>query len=313
MAELNTTDFNSDFYLRLHADVNRGVQDPNIPMTAIDHYNIFGVNEGRISNRAWDEDAYLEAYPDVASQVSNGDIASGLAHFSTSGMDEGRRGYYNIDFDSSLDSQGYYVDGFDTFLEGNSLTLLWGNHLNDALSGNELNNHLRGSSGDDILSGYGGDDVLYGGSGKDTLVGGTGRDELFGGDGNDKLYGNEDWDEIFGGAGDDLLQGGSGKDVLQGQSGNDTYVFRAGDSLDIISDEGNSTGDTIFFDASINFEDVTFEQVAGKAHIDIVTGGAGDRVRVINQLAPFDTNRIEIFNFNRNVILTAEDVSGMLA
>lgn len=424
MTGLNTTDFNADFYLRLHSDVQAAVNNPNIQITATDHYNVNGVREGRISNRAWDENAYLAAYPDVALQINNGSIASGLEHFSIWGLDEGRRGHYDIDFDSSLNSQGFFINGFDSFLSGNNLTLLWGNSLNDALSGNESGNHLRGSGGDDILYGHSGDDVLfghhdndvlYGGSGQDilfgdestsqsddgndelhgesgndhltggggldtlfggvgldTLLGGNDKDKLYGGDGddilygnhekdtlygddgddilygnegrdtlhgdagndilygneskdkiygndgNDTLYGNEKDDRLFGGSGDDLLEGGSGKDFLGGGWGNDTYIFRAGDSWDTISDGGSTTGDAIFFDSSISFEDVTFERVLGEAHIDVITSGVGDRVRIMNQLNSPNSNvasvrGIETFNFNDEVILTAESVLDILS
>lgn len=182
----------------------------------------------------------------------------------------------------------------------------------NTIDGSDENDILTGSVNRDIIYGNAGDDELTGGQGFDELWGGTGKDTLIGGGGNDKLHGGDDWDTLLGGAGDDNLKGGAGKDVLKGQEGNDLYRFRAGDSWDIISDEGNSARDILYFDASINFEDVTFEKVAGKAHIDILTGGAGDRVRLINQLAPFDTNKIEVFNFNNTTILSADDVNQLL-
>ena len=296
MTGLNTYEFNSDFYLQLHSDVAAVVNAPGSTMTARAHYDAHGINEGRISNLSWDEQAYLDAHPDVAAEVNSGLMASGLVHYEAWGISEGRQGFYDISLDSSLASNG----------------ALWGNHLNDALSGDASSNRMIGSLGDDLLVGMGGDDLLEGRADDDTLMGGTGRDTLLGGHGDDHLYGDEGWDELLGGDGDDLLNGGSGKDVLKGQYGDDTYTFRSGDSWAIISDEGNSAGDTVFFDSSINFEDVTFEKVTGKAHVDIMTGGVGDRVRVINQLAPFDSNRIEVFNFNNSTILTAEDVNAMV-
>ncbi|NEZ65136.1 calcium-binding protein [Leptolyngbyaceae cyanobacterium CCMR0082] len=184
--------------------------------------------------------------------------------------------------------------------------------FNLTIDGTEGDDILAGGTGNDTIYGYGGHDEITGGEGSDILWGHAGQDHIIGGAGNDKLYGNEDWDIIEGGAGDDLIKGGSGKDVLKGGAGDDVYVFRTGDFWDIISDGGASAGDTIFFDASINFEDVVFEQRAGKPDLDILTGGAGDRVRVNSQLAESDLNRIEFFNFNNTIILTAEEVSQMI-
>ncbi|WP_220396303.1 calcium-binding protein [Arenimonas terrae] len=75
--------------------------------------------------------------------------------------------------------------------------------------------------------GTGGDDMIEGGAGNDTLSAGAGDDLVFGDAGDDSLSGE---------AGNDVLFGGVGNDSLDGGTGNDTYVIRAGDGVDTLSD-----------------------------------------------------------------------------
>jgi Ca2+-binding RTX toxin-like protein len=78
------------------------------------------------------------------------------------------------------------------------------------------------------------DTIINGLAGNDTLVGHDGNDTLNGGDGADKLSGY--W-------GNDILNGGTGNDTLSGGPGQSTFVFKAGDGADIITDF--KTGDIV--------------------------------------------------------------------
>lgn len=70
-----------------------------------------------------------------------------------------------------------------------------------------------------------------------SLMVGTSRDEaFFGGGGNDT---------IKAGAGNDYIFAGGGSDVLTGGPGNDTFMFRAGDGRDVITDY--QQGDHLLF------------------------------------------------------------------
>ncbi len=144
--------------------------------------------------------------------------------------------------------------GDDSLVGGKGDDTLDGGKGNDTLTGGDGNDILHGGAGDDTLNGgYGiGKDTLYGGSGDDTLYGGGDKDTLYGGDGDDTLnggdesgdtdfsnntlYGGGGNDTLYGDYGNDTLYGGSGDDTLEGGWGFDTFVFRAGDGNDTITD-----------------------------------------------------------------------------
>ena len=115
----------------------------------------------------------------------------------------------------------------------------------DVLSGGAGNDRQYGGIGDDFLDGGMGNDRLFGGrdfdrlrgrEGDDFLTGEIGDDFLAGGSGNDRLFGGRDFDILRGQTGDDLLDGGLGSDTLTGGAGADTFVIRAGDGDDTITD-----------------------------------------------------------------------------
>ncbi len=133
---------------------------------------------------------------------------------------------------------------------------------------------LYGQSGDDWLYGGNGNDYLDGGRDNDILFGGAGADILLGGEGNDVLNGDTDFasladqsnDWIDGGSGNDILSGeggndtligGTGNDLLDGGSGDDTYLVRAGDGVDDITE--TSGNDTLCIDR--NYADLHFVPV----------------------------------------------------
>jgi hypothetical protein len=86
---------------------------------------------------------------------------------------------------------------------------------------------------------FGGDTAepdLIGDSGHDRIYGGGGDDRIAGGSGNDYLEGQGDNDTLYGGAGGDHLIGGLGNDTLNGDEGFDTYLFKANEGKDTITD-----------------------------------------------------------------------------
>ncbi|MEC4890329.1 MAG: calcium-binding protein [Nitrospira sp.] len=95
---------------------------------------------------------------------------------------------------------------------------------------------LFGSDADERFESGGKDDHLYGGSGVDLLIGNGGGDQLDGGAGIDTLLGGAGNDLLEGGSGSDRLDGGLDNDILQGGEGFDTYIIRAVDGADTITD-----------------------------------------------------------------------------
>jgi Ca2+-binding RTX toxin-like protein len=103
-----------------------------------------------------------------------------------------------------------------------------GEAAGDTYSGIE---NLFGSSWGDILNGDWQANVIHGGSGDDFV---------FGQAGDDRLFGDVGMDIIRGGQGNDIINGGLGNDRLTGddagQFGADTFVLRAGEGIDMITD-----------------------------------------------------------------------------
>ena len=115
------------------------------------------------------------------------------------------------------------------------------------VNGTRQNDVLIGTDGSDIIRGFKGQDTLRGGAGDDTLTGNGGRDNLVGGAGNDSLRG---------GSGEDTLDGGLGNDTLTG-NGNDSFVLRAGDGADIITDYSIGS-DRLLLADGLTADDLTF-------------------------------------------------------
>lgn len=158
----------------------------------------------------------------------------------------------------------------------------------DVIKGGDGADTLLGLAGNDIIYGGAGDDwvqdslngssgeknTLYGGDGADTVLAGVGEDSLFGGDGDDHLQAGDGNDILEGGAGsdallgqggDDVLRGGHGTDYLFGHSGDDTYVFQAGDGLDLVRDTAGAT--KIEFAGGVHRQNVRIEQSATRTYL----------------------------------------------
>lgn len=191
------------------------------------------------------------------------------------------------------------VQGADTLSGGDGNDLLVGGGGADSLYGGSGNDYLYGDSGGvaDAVSEAG--DTLDGGDGDDVLIGGIGNDELTGGDGADQLYGGADDDTLHGGAGDDLLIAGTGQDVLSGGAGVDTYVFNAGDGVDVITDAGSNT---LRFGPGIGVGDISL----ALGSLMIKVGDAGDAIHIegFNPDDPYANVAIDRFEFNDGTVLT---------
>ncbi|MDO9103744.1 MAG: calcium-binding protein [Methylovulum sp.] len=162
-----------------------------------------------------------------------------------------------------------------------NLEHIWAGSGNDTLIGNSGSNWLGGNAGNDKIYGGAGHDYINGGTGVNRLNGGAGVDALrffdlvvsdtgvavnanlttgavtvagvnagtainfetvFGSKGNDVLTGNTQRNELVGGLGADTMDGGAG---------NDTY--RVDNVLDVVTDSGNSSNDTVFTDGVTNY------------------------------------------------------------
>jgi Ca2+-binding RTX toxin-like protein len=82
--------FNANFYLSTNADVARAVAQ-GIFKSAEEHYNKFGIAEGRQPNSFFNATYYLQNNPLVAAAVAAGVFKSALEHFEKFGLAEGRR------------------------------------------------------------------------------------------------------------------------------------------------------------------------------------------------------------------------------
>lgn len=138
--------------------------------------------------------------------------------------------------------------------------VLFGQDGDDQLIGGLGADQLAGGTGQDSLSGGAGDDALFGEQDDDVLEGNDGEDTLQGGAGNDLLVGGSDNDNLFGDDGSDSLHGGPGEDYLYGNSGDDIYLFEIGDDMDIIVEQGDTSGDSLKLGVGITPADLIIEQ-----------------------------------------------------
>ncbi|WDI32474.1 hypothetical protein PUV54_04605 [Hyphococcus flavus] len=189
--------------------------------------------------------------------------------------------------------------GNDTIDGGAGLDVIYGGDGEDVLSGGSSRDVLAAGVKNDILDGEGGNDELYGGANNDLLIGGDGNDTMFGakgvdtvqgGDGNDIVSGAADNDFLDGGEGDDLLFGGVQNDRITGGSGNDTFLYNAGNDIDLITDfaAGMGTEDVIELN-NFGTDFDTFAEVMAAATDDgtdtTINFGNGDLIILQNVLA----------------------------
>ena len=89
--------FNEQWYLQNHPDVAEAVQQG--VMTAFEHFQLFGMNEGRAPGPLFDPDHYLAQNPDVAAAVEAG-LMTAYEHFEQFGAHESRSPvpYFDVEF-----------------------------------------------------------------------------------------------------------------------------------------------------------------------------------------------------------------------
>lgn len=101
------------------------------------------------------------------------------------------------------------------------------------------------------------------------------NDILFGWDKGSVLFGNAGDDQLTGGAGNDLLAGGVDNDLLAGGAGVDTYLYRAGDGQDVITDFNAALdGDVLRisgYNALASLGDIKIDQVGGDTLLTFLT------------------------------------------
>ncbi|MFT3818086.1 MAG: hypothetical protein QM750_10730 [Rubrivivax sp.] len=135
--------------------------------------------------------------------------------------------------------------------------------LAQTLVGAEQSEWLEGGVGDDLIQGGGGDDRLDGGDGADVIEGGLGADTLRGGKGNDILS-------------------GAGKTGAGADDDADTYLFGAGDGIDIILAGATAAGtakDVIRFDAGVDAASVSVVDIGNSGVRQwAIEYGDGDRI-----------------------------------
>jgi hypothetical protein len=89
---------NIDWYLATNPDVAAAVAAGT--MTAQEHFDRYGIFEGRSPTPFFDPEQYLAANPDVAAAVQSGSFASAVQHFLAYGATEGRNpsAFFNAEF-----------------------------------------------------------------------------------------------------------------------------------------------------------------------------------------------------------------------
>jgi Ca2+-binding RTX toxin-like protein len=140
-----------------------------------------------------------------------------------------------------------------------------------------------------------------------TLIGTPFDDTLEGGAGNDLIEGLEGFDSLFGDDGNDTLMGGPDDDDLEGGLGDDTYIYNAGDGLDIVFDVGGF--DTLRFGAGILPSDVLVQESSFGLAVEV--GGARNVV-FIESWSSAD-NRVEQLAFADGTVWNAAQIESRIS
>lgn len=200
-----------------------------------------------------------------------------------------------VDLNAGIATGG---DGNDTLL---SIENARGSASGDTLTGNTAANRLTGNAGDDTLTGGLGFDTLDGGAGNDwanyetapsavvvnlstrSASGGHGTDAVNGIENvkgspyNDTLVGDTAPNFLNGLGGNDRITGGAGDDILDGGAGNDWAMYEGATAGVIVNLAGSSAtgghGTDVLW---------SFENVAGSAYGDTITGTTGPNTLVGN-------------------------------
>ena len=251
---------------------------------------------------------------DVVNEYANSGIDMIRTTMASLSLMTGRVGQYTHVENLAYDGRGDFV-GIGNALNNN----ISGGRGSDLLTGDAGNDLLRGVGGADTLRGGSGADTLEGGAGADRLEGDDGMDcasyleaqdrvvvslsaaagiaakgdalgdvfvlieNLQGSNFDDVLFGDQGANVLQGMAGDDELWSGAGRDLLQGGQGADTFIFVAGDGVDVVADFQDGI-DTILINRSgLPVMAALGMQSAVQVGADVVISlGAGDQVTVLN-------------------------------
>ena len=135
---------------------------------------------------------------------------------------------------------------------------------------------------------------IKGNASANEITAGDHRDVILGLSGNDLLSGMGGNDRLSGDIGNDHLIGGEGRDSLSGGWGSDTFVFNAGDGIDVITDfqaygRGQDHIDLSGHDGVSSFDDLIISQTRSTVRIEV-----GDDVLILKGVAEF---RIDTSDF----------------
>ncbi len=81
--------FNEDFYLDNNPDVLKAIGTGEFK-SGYQHFQEFGIHEGRNFHPAFDPEFYLKTNPDIAKEYGENNIAAAIKHFFEHGITEGR-------------------------------------------------------------------------------------------------------------------------------------------------------------------------------------------------------------------------------
>ncbi|BAT20280.1 glycosyltransferase [Asaia bogorensis] len=114
-----------DWYLGLHPEAAEEIATNGL-RDATEHYETIGKSFGFSPNRYFDEGWYRQAYPEIYAEICRGELASGFDHYCAEGFATHAphwlfsETYYRARNGSLLDaslSSGFYINGYDHFLE----------------------------------------------------------------------------------------------------------------------------------------------------------------------------------------------------
>jgi Ca2+-binding RTX toxin-like protein len=272
------------FYRLVHKDVNSEVQDGKLN-SGIQHYELYGRNEGREASTNFNEKFYRLLSPDVDTAIKEGKIPSALFHYLNWGYAEKRVTNFNFnekfyrllypDVDTAIKagSQGsaliHYIN--HGYQEGRVTNISFDEQYyrnNNA----DVDTAIRNGTQISGLSHY----INYGYNEKRIakynalnsnapLWGSRNSDILEGSNGNNFIDGNDGNDTLIGGDGNDIFLGHTGNDSLDGGTGIDNAIYR-GNFEDYhvvfykdfihVSDTVSNRSDT---DTLVNIENLQFE------------------------------------------------------
>ena len=207
--------------------------------------------------------------------LTNDDDANGDVLTLTALDDGGNPGVVAFSADGSF---SYDPDGaFDTLAIGQSVTLNFDYTVSDGALTDQgtVSVTVNGTFDDGSVTDPGSFNYIAGDNGDNVLIGTAGADRI------EAMGGS---DEIRGGGGDDMIFAGAGTDrKIYGDAGSDTFVFGAGDGVNIIRDFEVGV-DQIGFTGDLSFSDLSIEDRSDIGRVVIQTpsldGSGGYDVRV---------------------------------